>query len=1282
MDGLQTQLARSRAPIARALVGITLAAALLAVSSAPSPAAGGSVYATAVMQDAPRAYWRLGESSGTAALSETGTGNGTYQGGVLLNQPGALLADPNRAVGLDGTNDTVQVAHSASLVPTSGLTLEIWVKPSRLPNGSNAMTLIRKGSQYHVDLLSNGRVRLGLATSSKEVTTARGTVATGRWVHVVGTWSGSSLAVWVDGTKRAESSISSGPLASGTAPLYLGSSSGTSDRLAGLIDEAAVYGSVLPAARIAAHRNAAIAPPPPPDTTPPAVTLTQPASGASTSDTTPTFAGTGGTAAGDAATLSVAVYAGASASGTPVQTLSAPVSSGSWTVDASPALAPGTYTAQARQSDSSGNVGLTAAVTFTVLAPPTYRATVLADQPGAYWRQGEASGTVAADELGTAPGIYRNGVALGQAGALGGDSDTAAQLDGVNDTVRVPNQPSLGGAAGVSFEAWVKPAQLPADTATIARKESQYMLRLNADGALRLRLWKGGVPNEVATPAGAVPAGAWRHVAFSYDGVTARLFVDGVERASGALAAPVDVSAADLYLGSSLESYDWLEATVDEVAVYDHAVSAARFKAHVDAAARPQGDTLPPLVTLTTPADGSTTTDGTPALAGAAGTASGDSDTVTVSVYAGAAATGTPVQTLTATRTAGAWTRDAGQLAVGTYTARARQLDAAGNVGVSRAVRFTVVAPPTAYKQAVLADSPGAYWRLDEASGSTAVDQIGAHPGTYRNGPALGRPGALAGDTSTSVALDGLDDSIRVGDGGGSGGATGMAVEAWVRPTTMPLSTATIARKDLQYLVRLGSDGSLTFRLWKGGATYDLVSSPAVAPKGDWTHVVATWDGATMSLYADATLVASRALAAPADVVTASLSLGASFDSYDWLAGQLDEVAVYDAALPAARVQAHFDAAGGGADVIAPVLNLLTPAAGSAMDSLPNFGGHAGRVSGDSAGIAVKVYAGATPTGTPVRTVTAQRTSSGTFSVRVETPLPDGTYTAQAEQADAAGNLGRSAPTTFSAAAGDPVILAAGDIAGCDSTGDEATAALLDRLPGTVTTLGEHAYELGSDEEFANCYDPTWGRHKARTAPTVGGHEYLSPNAAPYFSYFGAPAGDPAKGYFSYSLGSWHVVSLNTSCSAVGGCEAGSPMEQWLRQDLLAHPSACTVAMMHEPRFSSGAVHGGSFENEDLFQALYEAGVDVVLSGDDHLYERFAPQSTYGLADPLGVRQFVVGTGGRSHYAFGTIQPNSEARNNDSFGVLKMTLHPGSYDWDFVAEAGRTFADTGSAPCH
>jgi len=1288
---MQRTATRSRAwtpAHTRACLVAGLAAVLVGVSSTPSPAAGSSLYAGAVMQDGPRAYWRLGETSGTSALSETGTNTGTYQGGALLGQPGALLNDPNRAVALDGTNDTVQVPHSSNLAPAGALTLEAWVKPSRLPTGSKVMAVMRKGSQYQLVLLSSGRVRLSVTTgsSARVVTSPTNVVPAGSWSHVVGTWSGSSVAVWVGGVKRAEASAP-GALASGTAALYLGSSSGTGDRLAGVLDEVAIYGSALSPARIVAHRDASKAPPP--DTTAPVVTLTQPAPGSSTEDTTPAFGGTAGTDAGDAAAVNVSVYSGPSASGSPLQTLTAPVSGGSWTVDASPALAYGDYTVQARQTDSAGNAGTSAAVTFAVKAPPPpppvgYRGAVLADQPSAYWRHGEASGTVAIDEAGASPGSYRNGVTLGRPGALGDDANTAAQLDGADDTVRVLSLPSLGGTFGVAFEAWVRPTYLPASTATIVRKDGQYLLRLMADGSLRLRLWKGGTASEIITGAGVAPAGAWRHVAFSYDGTTMRLFVDGAERASGALAGPVDMTASNLTLGSSSESYDWLAATLDEVAVYDHPLSAERIRAHVDAAARPASDGDAPLVTLTAPADGSTTTDATPALAGGAGTAAGDSASVTISIYSGGLATGTPVQTLTATPSGGSWARDADALTPGTYTAQATQLDSAGNVGVSRAATFTVVAPPVpvGYRAAVLADAPRAYWRLDETSGTSAADQTGAHPGAYRNGAALGQPGALAGEASPAVGLDGLNDSVRVSDGGGGGSASGMAVEAWVRPTGVPVGSASIARKDGQYLLRLSANGTLTFRLWKGGTAYEAASAPATAPQGDWTHVVGSWDGSEMRLYADAVQVASRALLSPADVTTTGLSLGSSFDSYDWLTGLLDEVAVYDAALPPARIQAHFDAAGGGADVSAPNVTLPAPAAGSTMDSLPNFGGHAGRMSGDLAEVTVKVYAGSAPGGAPALTLAALRSSSGTFSVRAGVPLADGTYTAQAEQMDAAGNVGRSAPTTFAVAAGDPVILAAGDIAGCDTTGDEATAALLDRLPGTVTTLGEHAYEENTEADFANCYDPTWGRHKARTIPTVGGHEYLTPGAAPYFAYFGSKAGDPAKGYYSYDLGSWHVVSINSRCIAVGGCEAGSVMEQWLRQDLLDHPSACTVAMMHEPRFSSGSVHGGSFDNEDLFQALYEAGVEMVLSGDDHLYERFAPQATYGLADPLGVRQFVVGTGGRSHYAFGPTQPNSEAQNNDAFGVLKLTLHPGSYDWSFVPEAGKSFTDSGSAACH
>jgi hypothetical protein len=264
----------------------------------------------------------------------------------------------------------------------------------------------------------------------------------------------------------------------------------------------------------------------------------------------------------------------------------------------------------------------------------------------------------------------------------------------------------------------------------------------------------------------------------------------------------------------------------------------------------------------------------------------------------------------------------------------------------------------------------------------------------------------------------------------------------------------------------------------------------------------------------------------------------------------------------------------------------------------------------------------------------------------------------------------------------DPVLLAAGDIADCSSSGDEATAAILDAQTGTIATLGDNVYEHGTPEEFAACFGPSWGRHKARTRPSPGNHEYATPGAAGYFGYFGAAAGDPSKGYYSYDLGPWHVVALNSNCTAVGGCGRSSPQHEWLRADLAASGASCTLAYWHHPRFSSGP-HGSNAITEALWQALHEAGAEVVLNGHDHLYERFTPQSSLGIRDDaFGIRQFTVGTGGRSLYPVVARHRNSEVVNADAYGVLKLTLRDGAYSWEFLAEAGKTFADSGSAACH
>jgi hypothetical protein len=292
--------------------------------------------------------------------------------------------------------------------------------------------------------------------------------------------------------------------------------------------------------------------------------------------------------------------------------------------------------------------------------------------------------------------------------------------------------------------------------------------------------------------------------------------------------------------------------------------------------------------------------------------------------------------------------------------------------------------------------------------------------------------------------------------------------------------------------------------------------------------------------------------------------------------------------------------------------------------------------------------------------------------------------------------LSAGAPLPITAAQTDPVIAAAGDIA-CDpgdanfNHGDgtaalchmKATADLIvSRSPTAVLALGDTQYENGAPAKFQQSYDPTWGRFKAITHPVVGNHEYGTPGASGYFSYFGTAAGEPGKGYYSFDIGAWHAVVLNGNCGDVGGCAAGSPQERWLRDDLAANAGkACVLAAWHQPRFSSG-LHGSNPAYDAFFRDLYDARADLILNGHDHTYERFAPQDPRGDADPgRGIREFVIGTGGRSHYPFVSIKPHSEVRNRDAYGVLVVTLHPSSYDWEFVPERGKTFTDTGSARC-
>jgi acid phosphatase type 7 len=274
------------------------------------------------------------------------------------------------------------------------------------------------------------------------------------------------------------------------------------------------------------------------------------------------------------------------------------------------------------------------------------------------------------------------------------------------------------------------------------------------------------------------------------------------------------------------------------------------------------------------------------------------------------------------------------------------------------------------------------------------------------------------------------------------------------------------------------------------------------------------------------------------------------------------------------------------------------------------------------------------------------------------------------------------------AEAGAPVhvLLAAGDIAECDHEGDEATADILAEYPNTtIAPLGDLAYEEGTRAQFENCYDPSWGRFKDRTRPATGNHEHLTTDAQGYWDYFGSRGGPYDKYYYSYDLGAWHVVVLNSDCWRVDGCELGDPQIQWLREDLNQSPALCTLAYWHRPPFSSGR-YGDAKDTElvrPLWQAAYEEGVDLVLTAHEHSYERFAPLNAEGNRDDSrGVTLIVVGTGGGNLRQFANDPlPTTEARDDDTWGVLKLTLRPTGYDWTFLSVEGRSFTDSGSRPC-
>jgi acid phosphatase type 7 len=308
-----------------------------------------------------------------------------------------------------------------------------------------------------------------------------------------------------------------------------------------------------------------------------------------------------------------------------------------------------------------------------------------------------------------------------------------------------------------------------------------------------------------------------------------------------------------------------------------------------------------------------------------------------------------------------------------------------------------------------------------------------------------------------------------------------------------------------------------------------------------------------------------------------------------------------------------------------------------------------------------------TSTRTPTRTATLP---PGSTPTRTRTPTATPPSAATSTRTPTRTRTPTSSPTSSS---GSVVLVGAGDISTCDNNNDEATAKLLDGISGTVFAAGDNAYPDGTISEYTNCYDPTWGRHKARTKPVPGNHEYHISGASGYFQYF-----NNVSSYYAYNLGAWRIYALNSEIAV----SASSAQAAWLQSDLAANPKLCILAYWHQPRWSSGTTHGSASGMQAIWKILYDAGAELVINGHEHNYERFKQMNTAGSAVSQGLREIVVGTGGRSHYSFGSALSTSEVRNSTAFGVLKLTLNSTGYSWQFVPVAGSTFTDSGSTACH
>jgi hypothetical protein len=851
------------------------------------PPAPTSAYGRAVAADSPIGWWRLGDRSGSStAVDQMGANNGTYAGGTTLGQTALVPAETDKAVAFNGSSGRVTVPAASAFNLTNRVSLEAWVKPTSLPSTGVFRSVMTKAEAYSLQF--NGpRLEFTIIQSGtrRRLQTPSGVIVAGGTYHVVGTFDGTTQRLYVNGTQVASAALS-GSASTSSAPLVIGSWDGTSEFFNGTIDEPAVYNAVLSATQVRAHYDAAQT-----------AALNAPSGLTATArSTTQVDLSWFDNSVGETGQV-LERSTDAAFSAPRAISLAADQQSYSDT-----ALTAGTtYWYRVKAVNGATSSAYSAAAQTSTPASATYFGTVRADLPVSYWRLGETSGTIAGDITVANPGTYNGPPTLGAASLVGSDQvDPAVGFDGAGDDVRVGQSGSLDLSGALTLEALVKPTSLPAagSSRSIVAKTGAYALVLNGP-TLELTIYQLGVARRLQAPAGTIVAGRTYHVAGTFDGVTQRLYVNGRQVASAALSGVADTTIAGLRIGSWDGAQQFFVGTIDEVALFNKALSAAQVAAHFAASLLPLGapSSLAATAVSSSQIDLSWSDNASAETAQVLQRSSDAAFSAPTSISLGA-----NVQSYS----------DGGRAAGTQYWYRVRAVDASDGSEWSPVATATTQAapPPASYASVVGADAPVGWWRLGETSGTTAANQAGGGAGTYAGGVTLNQPSLLATDmVNRAVAFNGSSGRVTVANAAALQLTNRVSLEAWIRPTSLPSTGVfrTVMTKAESYSLQFNGP-RLELTIIQSGTRRRLQTPTGAIVAGGTYHVVGTFDGTTQRLYVNGAQVASAALSGSATVTTSPLVIGSWDGSSEFFNGTIDEPAVYNAVLSATQVAAHYRA--------------------------------------------------------------------------------------------------------------------------------------------------------------------------------------------------------------------------------------------------------------------------------------------------------------------------------------------------------------------------------------